>query len=156
MTAADRPPMSRRERLMWVYRIAGPAGALALAATLLLLRSPHRAPGADPARFVVMLALIVVIMGWTLAFAWLTARKEDEYTLTGSKFAWFWGGIIGLGCSLPVAAFAIWGGLTTIDPVAFPASRERAFGLWFGYMLAVVFQFVGFLIARVWWGVRRS
>ena len=155
MTAADRPPLSRRQRLMWVYRIAGPAGALAMAAVILLLRSPHRAPGADPARFVILLAVVIAIMAWSLTFAWLTARKEDEYTLTGSKFAWFWGGLIGLVCSVPVMAFITWGGLTMIDPAGFRPSPERASALVFGYMLAVPFQFVGYVVARVWWGVRR-
>ncbi len=155
MSAADRPPMSRRQRLMWVYRIAGPAGALAMAAALLLLRSPHHAPYADPARFVILLVMIMVIMAWSLTFAWLTARKEDEYTLTGSKYAWFWGGGIGLVCSVPVMAFIIWGGLTLVDPAAFRPSHDRALGLSSGYLLAVVFQFVGYVIARVWWGMRR-
>ena len=156
MNAADRPPMSRRERLMWVYRIAGPAGGLALAGlTLLFLRRPHVIPYAEPLRFAALLAMTAVIMAWSLTFAWLTARKEDEYTLTGSKYAWFWGGIIGLVCSVPVLAFIAWGGLTMIDPAAFRPSRDKELALIFGYMLAVLFQFVGYLIARVWWGMRR-
>jgi len=156
MTAADRPPMSRRERLMWVYRTAGPAGALALGVlTLLLFRSPRHPPYLEPARFVVLLVMTAVIMVWSFTFAWLTSRKQDEYTRNAAKYAWFWGGIIGLGCSVPVMAFIMWGGLTMIDPTAFRPSHEGALGLWFGYMLAVVFQFVGYLIARVWWGVRR-
>jgi hypothetical protein len=42
-----------------------------------------------------------------------------------------------------------------IDPVAFRPSRDKASALVFGYLLAVLFQFVGYLVARVWWGVRR-
>jgi hypothetical protein len=34
-------------------------------------------------------------MVWGLAFGWLAIRKEDEFTLTGAKFAWFWGGLTG-------------------------------------------------------------
>ena len=157
MTAADRPSLSRRQRLMWIYRIAGPAGALGLGGlALLLFGSPRHAPDVEPARFAGLLVMLVVIMAWSFTFAWLTARKEDEYTLTAAKYAWFWGGLVGLVCSVPVTAFAIWGGLTMIDPAAFPPSRERAFGLWVGYLLALAFQFAGFLVARAWWGMRRK
>jgi hypothetical protein len=52
-------------------------------------------------------------------------------------------------------AFVTWGGLTMIDPAAFHPSREKASALVLGYGLAVGFQYVGYLVARVWWGVRR-
>ncbi|HEY1425338.1 MAG TPA: hypothetical protein VGF50_01585 [Caulobacteraceae bacterium] len=162
MTAAGRPPlekpaMSRRERLMWIYRIAGPLGALVLAGlTLLVFRRPHAAPVAEPGRFAALLVMTVVIMGWSFGFAWLTARKEDEYTLTAAKYAWFWGGLIGLVSSVPVLAFVAWGGLTMFGLAAFGPSRDKAFCLILGYMIAVVFQFAGYVIARVWWGMRRS
>jgi len=152
MTAAGRQPMSRRERLMWLYRVLGPAGALAIAiVTLLLFRSPRTAPYAEPARFAALLGMTMVIMGWSLCFAWLTARQEDEYTLSAAKYAWFWGGLIGLGCSVPVLAFLAWRGLTMLDPADFRPSRATAQALIFGYMLSVLFQMFGFLVARVWW-----
>jgi hypothetical protein len=96
------------------------------------------------------------IMGWSFAFAWLTARQEDEYTLAGAKYAWFWGGLIGLACSVPALAFLAWGGLTLIDPAAFRPNREKADILILGYVLAIMFQLVGFALARAWWGMRRG
>ena len=149
--------LSRRERWMWIYRIVGPVGALALAALALpLVRRPSGGHAIDAARIGVGLVVVVVIMAWSFTFAWLTARREDEYTLTAAKYAWFWGGLIGLVCSVPVLAFIAWGGLALIDPAAFPPSRQTAFALTLGYMLAVVFQLVGYIIARVWWGRRRA
>lgn len=157
MTAAGRPPqartaMSRRERLMWAYRIAGPLGALVIGGlALLFLRRPHVAPYADPGRFAALVVVTAVIMAWSLGFARLTARKEDEFTLAGAKHAWFWGGLIGLSCAVPVLAFVAWGGLTMIDPAAFPPSRDKALAFILGFTMAVAFQGVGYAIARVWW-----
>lgn len=148
-----RPAMSRRERLMWTYRIAGPLGALALGAlTLLVFRQPHAVPSGDPARFAALLVMTVVIMAWSFGFAWLTARKEDEYTLTAAKYAWFWGGLIGLLCSVPVLAFVAWGGLAMVGGAALRPTGGQSISLILGYMLAVAFQLVGYAIARVWWG----
>jgi hypothetical protein len=155
MTSLDRPAMSRRERLMWTYRIAGPAGALGMAALFLLLF--HARPGehaVSSGRLAGGLVMVVVIMAWTFAFAYLTARQEDEYTLTAAKFAWFWGGLIGLVCSAPVLAFLAWRGMSLIDPKLLPPSRA-ALPLILGYLLAIVFQLVGYMAARIWWRVRR-
>lgn len=151
----DGPQMSPRQRRMWIYRIAGPGGALALAAlTLLLFHGAARAQPIDAARVTGALVMAVVIMAWSVFFAWLTARQEDEYTLAGAKYAWFWGGTIGLACSVPVLAFIVWDGVRLIDPASRP-HPGAALPMVFGYMLAVVFQLVGFLAARVWWGMRR-
>ena len=155
MSDADRTPMSRRERLMWIYRVAGPLGGLALAGlTLALFRRPPGAHSIDAARITGGLVMVVLIMAWSFAFAYLTATKEDEYTLTGAKFAWFWGGLFGLVCSTPVLAFIAWGGLTLIDP-AFRPQPDAVPPLILGYMLPLVFQMVGFLAVRAWWGMRR-
>jgi hypothetical protein len=153
--SAEHLRLSRRERLMWVYRIAGPAGALALGVvTLLLFRARPGAHGIDAARVTGALVMVVVIMAWSFAFSYLTARQEDEYALSGAKFAWFWGGLIGLVCSVPVLAFIAWGGLTLVDP-AFRPQPAAVMPLIFGYMLALVFQLAGYLVVRAWWGFRR-
>jgi len=92
--------MSRRQRLMWVYRIAGPVGALVLAAlTLIFFRKPNVAPYAEPARFAALLVMTVVIMGWSFGQFWgvdreanvIHSQQVNAFALPGGKIAVFTG-----------------------------------------------------------------
>jgi hypothetical protein len=119
----------------------------------------HRAFGLDPdARIWLRVIGAGLGMAWTVAFAALAFRAQDEFTQEASKFAWYWGGAIGAAASAPVYTFIAFGGLrllgfTSSLPRAANLALFHAFAL--GYSLLAVSLILGFGIARLWWSLSR-
>ncbi len=133
------------------FAVVGVVGASAfLLVPLLVFGRPHTPIYQDPPRLIVWSLLVAAAMVWAVVFAWLAFGRTGEFEQTASKFAWYWGGSIGLAVSCPLFAFIAWGGLHWLMP-SLPVGPQlfRAFVM--GYGLAVGAQLVGFLIARAWW-----
>jgi hypothetical protein len=116
----------------------------------------HRGPIVVPARIVATTIAVASAMVWNLAFAVRAFRRTDEYFQTGSKFAWYWGGSLGLAATAPVYAFIGLGGLHWLFPDSFHLGADlfRAFVI--GYTLPVVGMATGSMIAYgVWRTARR-
>ena len=143
--------MASRAVAKWGFIVAGAVGAIAVMITpLSLFGAPHWPIYRDPTRLALLSAAAAVAMTWNLAFNWLAFRQDDEFSQTASKFAWYWGGAVGLSASMPFCAFIAWGGLHWIAPsIAVGPDLLRAFVL--GYCLPVVAQGVGFFVALAWW-----
>ncbi len=101
----------------WGFIAVGAVGAVAVMfVPLSLFGPPHLPIYRDPTRLVVMSIMAAIAMAWNLVFAWLAFRAQDEFVQTASKFAWYWGGLIGLAVSMPIFAFIAWGGLHWLGP----------------------------------------
>ena len=134
-----------------VYALTGVVGASAMLLVPLMIFGRPRTPiYLDPPRLIVWSLLVAA----ALVFAWLAFRRTGEFEQTASKFAWYWGGSIGLAVSCPVFAFIAWGGLHWLIP-SLPIGPQlfRAFVM--GYSLAVGAQLIGFLVARAWWSASK-
>ena len=147
--------VARRTMVSWGYIAVGAVGAVAVMVVPLALFGPAHGPiYRDPARLVVMSLMAAIAMAWNVVFAWLAFRAQDEFVQTASKFAWYWGGLMGLAVTLPIFAFIAWGGLHWLAP-SVPVGIDLLRAMLLGYMLPVGGQFIGFLIVRAWWSATK-
>jgi putative transcriptional regulator len=87
--------------------------------------APHLRGPPSPTWIVILSAATALAIAWALVFATLAFRRMDEFQQTASKFAWYWGGSIGLAASLPLFVFVYLGGLHWLDPARFHLGPER-------------------------------
>ncbi|WP_337186554.1 hypothetical protein [Phenylobacterium sp.] len=137
---------------MTLFRSAWARFAVGMAAGLLLAGAITGLRGAgyqlEPA------GLFALFLLWAVGSAWLVAgywRSLDEAAREAQKWAWYWGGSIGMG----VGAIAI-----VFEPLGvaalLPAAASRADLLAYGAGVVMAAQLLGFLIAWAWWwGSRR-
>lgn len=132
-----------------------PAFAIILAPRIVLPPVVKGAP-LTPLQIVGFSVAITLAIIWTVGFARYAFRRSDEYFQTASQFGWYWGGTIGLAVSAPIYAFIGLGGLNWLLPGVFPLKPcysppelGRTFQL--GYMLPVLLQGFGAVIAGFWW-----
>jgi hypothetical protein len=145
----------RRQLITWSYAIAGWVGGWILILGPLMALRRHLIGPSAPASMLMAGAAIVGI-AWAFACAWLMFRRLDEFQQTASKFAWYWGGVMGLAVSLPIYMFVILGGLHLAWPVAYRWGLAPAHAFALGYGLPVVLQLLGFFAARVWWRLSKQ
>jgi hypothetical protein len=126
-----------------------------MAIVLAPLLIAHRRGGSDPTWIVTVSLAVALAMAWAVAFAALAFNRLDEYQRAASKFAWYWGGSIGLAVSAPVYAFIGLGGLHWLDPARFHLGPELGFAFRLGYGLAAGSIALGFLVALAFWRVTR-
>ena len=140
--------MMSRSLSRWGFIGVGAVGAMAI---VLVPMSIIGVPVyGNPVRLVVMSLAAALAMAWNVAFQARAFRTLDEFAQTASKFAWYWGGSIGLAASLPIFAFVAWGGLHWLAP-SIPVGTNLLRALMVGYLLPVFAQLAGFLIAWVYW-----
>jgi hypothetical protein len=144
--------IDRRTQLVWGYLLAGVAGAVALELFPALLFGRLHAP-VPPLRIAVSTLAVAAAMAWMVVFATLSFRHLDEFAKEGSKFAWYWGGTLGLAASAPVFLFVELGGLHAIWPAS-PLGREVGRAFMTGYGLPLIAQTVGY--GAVWVGWRMT
>ncbi len=86
---------------------------------------------------------IALALAWAAWFNIASFRRSDEFIQERSKFAWYWGSLIGLATVIPIFAFVSLGGLHGLSP-RFDVSRSlrQAFG--YGMMLPIMAQVIGF------------
>lgn len=145
--------IERHDRRAWAYALIAVGGAFAIMLLPVLILGPghpQRTVVIDPARIVLTTASTVLAVAWGSWFTWLSFRRFDEFLREGSKFAWYWGGLLGIAVSAPLYVFIGLGGLHWLDPTR-PVGLEllRAFIL--GYCILLFPQALCFLGVYVWW-----
>jgi hypothetical protein len=140
--------MAERALPSWGYIAVGAVGAVALVVFPMSIFGPPTYR--DPARLTVMSLIAASAVAWSVIFSWLAFRRQDEFAQNASKFAWYWGGSIGLAASIPIFAFLAWGGLHWLAP-SVPAGTNILRALLVGYLLPVFAQVTGILVARAYW-----
>ncbi len=145
--------IERHDRRAWAYGGAAVGGGWAIMLLPLLILGPGHLHGPvviNPTRVVLTTLAAVLAVAWACWFARLSFIHFDEFLQEGSKFAWYWGGLLGIAVSAPLYVFIALGGLHWLDP-ARPVGLElfRAFVL--GYCVLLFPQVLCFLGVYVWW-----
>jgi hypothetical protein len=142
--------VERRTLGAWKYIIAawGGAGAIVYGARWVFGLS-----NADvgTARVLIPTVATLVAIAWTFWMAAIAFRRLDEFQQEAGRFAWYWGGAMGIAASLVGFVFIGQGGLHWLDPAHFGLGNElfRAFRI--GYLLGIGCPMVGFILVRLWW-----
>jgi hypothetical protein len=149
--------MSGRAMRSWGYLAIAISGVGVIwVGPALLLSHPGAFGLATATRLLLRVLAATVAMAWAIIFAALAYRAQDEFTRDASKFAWYWGGALGVGVSAPIYVFIALGGLHLIGAGPPAAERHAAFlGFASGYGLMAASLAVGFVIARLWWTVSK-
>jgi hypothetical protein len=126
----------------------GGAVAIAFAAPLIL-----HASGLHPPLWLrLTIAAAVIVPGfWAVCQYW---RSIDEAAREAQKWAWYWGGSVGMAAGVLAFAVAIAfaPGLAALAPADLTTVQAMAYG---GFAMAAA-QMVGFVVAwAYWWAVRR-
>lgn len=150
--------MRKRQVQIYGYAAIAVVGAVALMWWPLLLGRPPVHPANAPViingpRLLAITATSALGIAWVVFFGLRIWRKQDEFVQQGGKFAWYWGGTIGLLSTVPIYIFIGRGGLHWLWP-QIPASRELSRAFVMGYGLALFGLGVGVMTARVFWRLR--
>jgi hypothetical protein len=145
----------RRTLSRWGLVAAGFLGAAAIIEAPLLV-APHQHGAPAPAWTVAFTLAAAFAIAWAMVFATLAFRRLDEFQRAASKFAWYWGGTIGIAVSLPIYVFVYLGGLHWLDPAHFHLGAELAFAFRLGYGLAILSLLLGFLVGLGVWRITRQ
>lgn len=144
-----------RGQRRWLYMGLIAVGAVVLYAAPMLLLKHRGAFGLDATtRLWIRTLCATAVMAWTTVFAVLMFRDYDEFHREGSKFAWYWGASVGIAASAPVFVFVALGGLqlTGLQPALAPPVAKLAFNSFVtGYTVPLLFEGLGFAVARAWW-----
>lgn len=124
-------------------------GALAIMFSPDVLSLGH-APGEGPTTTARIIA-VTASLTWASAFAVGGFRRAEEFVQERSKFAWYWGSLIGLAIGVPLLALFLWGDTSGVMPLAGagPRAVRTAFAL--GALAPVVAQLAGFVAVSLWW-----
>jgi hypothetical protein len=145
--------VDRKSLQRWSYALVGIGGGIAFVCLPQLL-FPAARPIGDPAFAAARLASVVLGIAWAGYFALQGFRRADEYNRERSKFAWYWGSLIGIVPCVPIVALAH---LIGLSPVVAAASSDhgqfRAFAA--GVTLPILAQLLGFGLVSLWWRIRR-
>ncbi|WP_297694637.1 hypothetical protein [Phenylobacterium sp.] len=141
--------LDRHNLRLWAYSGVAFIGAIPIMVAPHYLIGPGH-PAGDPLRIVVMTASAVAAVAWGFTFATLGFRHADEYIRERSKFAWYWGGLIGIAASAPVYAFVGLGGQHWLNP-ANPMGTQVFHAFALGYSLPILAQLLGFIGVYLWW-----
>jgi hypothetical protein len=145
----------RRTLQSCAFALVGIGGALPILflPKLIFGWGPH--PGNDPAFVLTSTACMVLGVAWGGYFAIRSFRRADEFVQARSKFAWYWGSLIGLIMMAPLFAFAMFGGLSWILP---DLAVNRAMWLVYaaGLMTPLICQLIGFVAVTLWWRANKQ
>jgi hypothetical protein len=141
----------RRSWGVWKFVLAGWVGAIAILMAPRLVTAPVSAADAGTARILWLVVPAVFAMAWAVWMTTLAFRRLDEFQQEAGKFAWYWGGSIGIAASVVAYAFIGLGGMHWLDPAHYAIGKELFRAFQWGYFTGVGFPFAGFLIARLWW-----
>jgi hypothetical protein len=145
--------IERHDRRAWAYGAAAVGGALAIMLLPVLILSPghHHGPIViNPTRVVLFTLAAILAVGWGGWFARLSFLHFDEFLQEGSKFAWYWGGQLGILVSAPLYVFIGTGGLHWLDPSR-PVGHELGLAFVLGYCVLLFPQALCFLGVYAWW-----
>jgi hypothetical protein len=123
------------------------AGVLALLAITWVIRASGYRLSAT--------GLVALVLAWTAVIGVMVMRYWrgiDEAAREAQKWAWFWGGVLGLGVSAVALKLNPFGLVDLVVPVG--AGRQAL--LAYGAGIVVVGQLIGFHLAwAYWWWSRR-
>lgn len=143
------PPTLPRKLPIWGYLlIAGLGAALVMLGAQLLVGAP---PPGQPPKLTQVIALTfaaIVVAVWAVWLSILVFRSLDEFQQEAGRFAWYWGGSLGMMVSVIGYVFVTMGGLHWLG-AALPGGPQPAFRD--GYFLAIGCQLAGFVAVRLWW-----
>jgi hypothetical protein len=133
--------IDRRSLKSLSYACAGVSGGIAL------LYIPRLLPQIDgQGASLAEVGSVVLALAWTLYFALAGFRSAEEFARERSKFAWYWGSLIGIVTAVPVMALVALGGLPWLI-----AGRSEAHALGLGMMVMLGAQLIGFVVMSAWW-----
>jgi len=138
----------------WKFILAGWVGGWAIMSSPRLVLGVTAAD-VGTARVLIPTATTAIGIAWTLWMATLAFRHIDEFQREAGKFAWYWGGAIGLALSAVGYVFIGQGGLHWLDPAHYGLGRELFRAFQYGYLLCIGFPMAGFLLARLFWEVSK-
>lgn len=145
----------RRGWAIWKFGLLAVGGTAIVLVGSLVLFGRNQAADIGTARVLIPTTATAVAMAWSVTMATLGFRRLDEFQQAAGRFAWYWGGSLGLAVSAVGYVFIAQGGLHWLDPRRFHLGQDlfRAFQI--GYVLAIGSLVAGFLIARLWWQVTK-
>lgn len=136
---------------VWKYAFAGWGGALAVMVGSQMAFGRMGPADIGTVRVLIPAASAAIAIAWTFAMAVVAFRRLDEFQQEAGKFAWYWGGSVGLAVSAVGYVFIGQGGLHWLDPVHFHLGRDLFRAFQYGYLLGIGCPLLGFLGARLWW-----
>jgi hypothetical protein len=101
---------------------------------------------ADPLRVILLAITVVFVLGVSLIW-W---RGADEAVREAHKWAWYWGGSVGIIGGMIVFALLSWDSrLIALPPL------EPANAVMIGMALILGLQLIGYTVAWAWWWLSR-
>ena len=148
--------IDRRNWGVWKFWLSAFVGALAISlAPILLFGRGGAAASVGTVRVLIPTGLAALAIAWAVWMASLSFRRLDEFQQQASKFAWYWGGSIGVAVSFVGFIFVGQGGMHWLDPAHYPLGRDLFRAFQWGYLLGIGTPMAGFLVARLVWKVTR-
>jgi hypothetical protein len=146
--------IDRRTRSAWKFSLAAWIGGIGV---MLAPRLLFGVSAADEGTSRVMITTIatLIAIGWTFWMAALAFRRLDEFQQEAGKFAWYWGGSMGIALSAVGYAFIGLGGLHWLDPAHFAMGKDLYRSFQIGYVVGMGCPVLGFLAVRLWWQVAK-
>lgn len=145
--------IERRDLQRWTCVIVALAGAVAILFLPDLLLSGQRAAG-DRSEVLARTTAVVAALAWATFFGMAAFRGDDEFNRERSKFAWYWGSLIGLAVATPIASFIAVGGYRWLSGAA-AADPQLLHAFALGFVLALAAQVLGSAAVSLWWRVTR-
>jgi hypothetical protein len=138
----------------WAFAATAVLGAILILFLPELTGAKSARPG-DRESVLITTACTAAGIAWACTFAIASYRKADEFSQQRSKFAWYWGSMIGIAAATPAIVFIGLNGLHLLDPaaVAGPA-MVRAFKM--GLFLPLGAQVAGAIAVTIWWRATRG
>lgn len=147
--------MDRRTWGLWKFALIGWGGAIALMIGSQIVFGRMGAADFGTARVLIPTFTTAAAIAWAFLMAVFAFRRMDEFEQEGGKFAWYWGGTVGLAVSVVGYAFVGLGGLHWLDPARFHLGAELFRSFQVGYFLGIGGPFLGFFVARLWWSLAK-
>jgi hypothetical protein len=145
--------MDRRNLKSWIFAFVAVAGALPILFLPNLLLAGPQPLGDQPVVFVKTVCTVAAI-AWAAVFAVIGFRRAEEFSQERSKFAWYWGSMVGLVAGTPLLVFVGLGGLHWPSrPGSADTQLGHAFALGAGLVLFA--QVLGFAVVSIWWRATR-
>lgn len=145
--------LDRRDLQRWPFVFVALAGGVAiLFLPDLLLGAPQPAGGSSAV--LARTTAAVAAIAWATIFGLAAFRRADEFNRERSKFAWYWGSLIGLAVATPIAVFTAVGGARWLSGAA-PADPRLIHAFAFGVVLALAAQVLGSAAVSFWWRMTR-
>jgi cell division protein FtsW (lipid II flippase) len=145
--------LERRELQRWTFVFVSVAGGVAILFLPDLLLSGLPQAG-DRSAVLARTTATVAAIAWAVFFAMAAFRRADEFNRERSKFAWYWGSLIGLAVATPIAAFVAVGGSRWLNGAA-PADPQLVHAFALGVVLSLAAQVLGSAAVSLWWRMTR-